>query len=315
MHKPVLLYEVLEAIAPHDQDIIVDGTFGRGGYSKEFLESANCHVYGIDRDPEAILEGETLAEKNDRFHMIAGNFGNMESLLEKSGIRKVQGIALDLGVSSPQLDNPERGFSFAKEGPLDMRMSQKGATAADLVNTLPEEELANLIYVYGEERYSRRIAKRIVLYRKENPITTTKQLAEIIYSVVHRKKGAGLDPATRTFQALRIKVNDELGELERGLEAAENLLTPGGRLCVVSFHSLEDRCVKHFLKSRSEKRKSFSYRHSPDIFEASSEPSFHLGSKKAITASREEIDRNPRARSAKLRWAIRTDAVSLRGQA
>ncbi len=312
-HKPVMLKEVLEAIQPKDGDIIVDGTFGRGGYTRGFLEASNCQVWGIDRDPEAVAEGLSLeGQFQGRFHIIEGEFGQMDTVLTPHNITKVDGIALDIGISSPQIDQAERGFSFSKEGPLDMRMSLKGPTAADLVNTLPEEELADILYNYGEERASRRIAKKIVAMRRENPITTTKQLADIIYSVLPRY-GKGIDPATRTFQALRIKVNDELGELERGLESAERLLSPGGRLAVVSFHSLEDRCVKQFLKSRSERKSSSGYRHVPDSNEIFPDPTFKLGARKAIKPSEEECKTNPRARSAKLRWAIRTDAPQIGG--
>ncbi len=312
-HKPVMMTEVLEALQPKEGDIIVDGTFGRGGYSKAFLNAANCHVWGLDRDPEAVAVGHQLEQESDnRFHMVESCFGDMVSALNAKNISQVQGIALDLGVSSPQIDQAERGFSFAKDGPLDMRMSLKGKSAADLVNSLPEDELADIIYNYGEERQSRRIAKRIVLRRRENPITTTKQLADIIYSVLPRH-GKGIDPATRTFQALRIKVNDEMGELERGLESAERLLAPGGRLAVVSFHSLEDRCVKQFLKSRSENRSSSGNRHMPHTNEVRPHPTFELGSRKAIKPSDEECKINPRARSAKLRWAIRTSAPEIGG--
>src|SRR3990167_8925807 len=248
-HKSVMLQEVLSAIAPKDGDIIVDGTFGRGGYTHAFLDAASCQVWGIDRDPEAVVVGSELEKINPRFHMIEGAFGSMDALLTEENIQQVDAVALDIGVSSPQIDQPERGFSFSKDGPLDMRMSLQGPTAADLVNNLPEEELADILYTYGEERASRRIAKKIVATRKEHPIHTTRQLAELIYSVLPRF-GKGIDPATRTFQALRIKVNDELGELERGLESAERILAPGGRLAVVSFHSLEDRCVKRFMRSR-----------------------------------------------------------------
>jgi 16S rRNA (cytosine1402-N4)-methyltransferase len=303
-HKSVMLQEVLAALQPKDGQIIVDGTFGRGGYTRAILEAADCQVYGIDRDPEAVEVGHELESSNDRFHMVEGEFGSMDTLL--AGMR-VDAVALDLGVSSPQLDQADRGFSFAKDGPLDMRMSKQGKTASDLVNSLPEDELADILYTYGEERASRRIARQIIAKRKEAPITTTKQLADIIYSVLPRT-GKGIDPATRTFQALRIKVNDELGELERGLESAERLLTKGGRLAVVSFHSLEDRCVKHFLKSRCERKSSSGYRHLPDMPVTSFVPTFELGSKKAIKPSDDECRSNPRARSAKLRWAIRTDA-------
>jgi 16S rRNA (cytosine1402-N4)-methyltransferase len=311
-HKPVMLQEVLAALAPKDGQIIVDGTFGRGGYTRAFLEAAQCEVWGIDRDPEAVTAGRELEKTCGRFHILEGTFGQMDEVLSENNIHTIDSIALDLGISSPQIDQAERGFSFAKDGPLDMRMSQKGPTAADLVNTLPEEELADIIYNYGEERASRRIAKRIVAMRRENPITTTKQLAEIIYSVLPRH-GKGIDPATRTFQALRIKVNDEMGELERGLEVAERLLQPGGRLAVVSFHSLEDRCVKQFLRSRSELKSSSGNRHMPESNEVKPLPTFKLGSRKAIKPSDEECKENPRARSAKLRWAVRTDAPQIGG--
>lgn len=310
-HKPVMIQEVLDALQPKDGDIIVDGTFGRGGYSRAFLESADCQVWGLDRDPEAVQSGHELEqEKGPRFHILDSCFGDMDTALSTQNISKVHSIALDLGVSSPQIDQASRGFSFAKDGPLDMRMSQKGPSAADLVNSLPEDELADIIYQYGDERHSRRIAKKIVAMRRENPINTTKQLADIIYSVMPRH-GKGIDPATRTFQALRIKVNDELGELERGLDLAERLLVPGGRLAVVSFHSLEDRCVKQFLKARSETRSSSGNRHIPDSNEIRPAPTFELGSRKAVKPSDQECRDNPRARSAKLRWAIRTSAPEI----
>lgn len=312
-HKPVMLDEVLLAIQPRAGDIILDGTFGRGGYSKAFLEAADCQVWGVDRDPEAVAVGHQLAEESkNRFHIVESNFGAMDEALSKFEITGVNGIALDLGVSSPQLDRADRGFSFAKDGPLDMRMSQKGPSASDLVNTLPEGELADILYHYGDERHSRSIARKIVAKRMESPITTTKQLAEIIYSVLPRH-GKGIDPATRTFQALRIKVNDELGELERGLELAERLLLPGGRLAVVSFHSLEDRCVKQFLKSKSQKKSTSGNRHLPILDEQDLDPTFELGSKKAVKPTEEECKINPRARSAKMRWAIRTSAPVLGG--
>lgn len=305
-HKSVLLEEVLNALSPEDGEVIVDGTFGRGGYSQAFLVAADCHVYGVDQDPEAVVVGRQLEEKfPGRFSMLETRFSEMDAALGAKNITKVNSIALDLGVSSPQLDEASRGFSFAKDGPLDMRMSQKGPSAADLVNQLPEEELADILYQYGEERHSRRIARKILAARKEGPIQTTKQLAEIIYSVMP-KHGKGIDPATRTFQALRIKVNDEMGELERVLELAEKLLLPGGRLAVVSFHSLEDRIVKQFLKTRSQTAAP-SNRHLPYVKDDVLQPTFQLGSKKAIQPSDEECQSNPRSRSAKLRWAIRLD--------
>lgn len=312
-HVPVMLKEVLEALNPQDGEIIVDGTFGRGGYSQAFLNAADCVVWGIDQDPDAVEEGKKLEkEKKNRFHMIKGRFGELNRLLAEHGMDKVNAVAFDLGVSSPQIDKAERGFAFSKEGPLDMRMSQEGPTAADLINTLPEEELANIFYEYGEERHSRKIAKRIVARRREAPIVTTKQLADVIYSVLP-KHGKGIDPATRTFQALRIKVNDELNELARGMDAAEQMLVPGGRLAVVSFHSLEDRCVKQFMKSRSEQKSSSGYRHLPDLPESKGPPTFKLIHSRAIKPSEEEIRKNPRARSAKLRWAVRTEVPAQGG--
>ena len=250
-HTPVLAAEVVEALAPRDNGIYVDATFGRGGYSRALLTAARTQVYGIDRDPDAVSAGEKMAaEFPSRFKLLQGPFGAMEVLLAGAQVRAVDGIALDLGMSSPQIDDPARGFSFQSDGPLDMRMSQSGPTAADIVNKLDERELADIIFNYGEERHSRRVAKRIVEARGDGPITRTGQLADIVRRAVPRS-GDGIDPATRTFQALRIYVNDELDELRRGLAAAENLLKPEGRLAVVSFHSLEDRTVKEFLRRRS----------------------------------------------------------------
>jgi len=313
MHHPVLLKEVLEALAPADNGIYVDGTFGRGGYSRALLGAGKTRVYGIDRDPEAVKAGEKLAEEfKPRFRMLQGPFGAMDILLAGEQVRQVDGIALDLGVSSPQIDQAERGFSFQADGPLDMRMSLSGPSAADIVNQTAETELANIIFTYGEERHSRRVAKRIVEARGESPITRTQQLAEIVRRAVPRS-GDGIDPATRTFQALRIYVNDELGELRRGLAAAENLLKPQGRLAVVSFHSLEDRMVKEFLRSRSAPGGGIS-RHMP-ANDHGSAPSFRLLTRKPQTPSAEETKNNPRARSAKLRVAERTDAPAIRERA
>ncbi|MDB5407479.1 MAG: S-adenosyl-methyltransferase mraW [Rhodospirillales bacterium] len=305
-HEPVLLAETLAALAPQDGGIYVDGTFGRGGYTAAILAAARCRVVAIDRDPDAIAAGAVQAAAAEgRLTLIAGRFGDMASLLEKAGIAVVSGVALDLGTSSPQIDEAERGFSFRMDGPLDMRMERDGSSAADLVNTLPEEELADLIYRYGEERLSRRIAKALVRARAAAPIRRTGELAEIVRSVVPGQAG-GIDPATRTFQALRIAVNDELGELDRGLAAAERLLEPGGRLAVVAFHSLEDRTVKEFLRRRSDTAPRGS-RHLPA---AGGGPaaSFRLLSRKAIRPSAAEEAGNPRARSARLRAAERLDA-------
>ena len=306
-HRSVLLQEVVEALDARDNGVYVDGTFGRGGYSRAILDAAKTRVIGIDRDPEAVKVGEKLAaEFKSRFTMLHGPFGAMDILLVGAGITSVDGVTLDLGVSSPQIDTAERGFSFQKDGPLDMRMSLSGPTAADIVNTMGEKELADIIYLYGEERHSRRIAKRIVETRGEGAILRTAQLADIIRRTLPRGKD-GIDPATRTFQALRIHVNDELGELQRGLAAAEILLKPAGRLAVVSFHSLEDRIVKDFLRRRSGNEAGLS-RHMPAANDDRPTPSFRLLSKKAVTATDAEIAANPRARSAKLRVAERTAA-------
>lgn len=306
-HIPVMLAEVLSALSAKDGDTLLDGTFGNGGYSRGILDAADCTLYAIDRDPAAVATGEALAAENNRFHMLQGCFGDMASLLAEKNVDKLDGIALDIGVSSMQIDEAERGFSFRQDGPLDMRMSGAGRTAADIVNETEEDDLANLIYRYGEERKSRRVAKAIVMARKETRIERTGQLADIVRSAVGRSTD-GIDPATRTFQAIRIAVNDELGELERALEGAEQLLAPGGRLAVVSFHSLEDRIVKTFLKKRAGKEARPS-RHLPIMPQESADTStFTLRSNRAIKPSATECKTNPRARSARLRVAERTAA-------
>jgi 16S rRNA (cytosine1402-N4)-methyltransferase len=302
-HIPVLRDAVIASLMPKSGGHYVDGTFGAGGYSEALLGAADCKVWGIDRDPDALAFGSALVARfPGRLTMIEGNFGDMDRLLGDRGVKAVDGVALDLGVSSMQLDRPERGFSFRADGPLDMRMSHRGESAADLVNRLDEAELADLIYELGEERFSRRIAAAIVRAR---PIARTAELAETIRRVMP-PKGDGIDPATRTFQALRIAVNDELGELTRGLSAAERLLAPGGRLAVVTFHSLEDRSVKTFLQRRAGKTPAGS-RHLPATAPARA-PSFRLITNKPLVADKEEIRTNPRARSAKLRAAERTAA-------
>jgi len=306
-HAPVLLAETIDALAPHDDGIYVDGTFGRGGYTRALLDRARCRVFAIDRDPEAIASGAALARAaGGRLTLIEGSYGDMATLLGTAGIAAVAGIALDLGPSSPQLDDPARGFSFRGDGPLDMRMARHGTTAADLVNTLPEAALADIIFLYGEERFSRRIARAVLAARETAPIQRTGELAAIVRKVVPAQPG-GIDPATRTFQALRIAVNDELGELERGLAAAERLLAPGGRLVVVSFHSLEDRRVKTFLRQRSAAAPRGS-RHLPAAG-GETAASFRLLTKKAVRPGEAELTRNPRARSARLRAAERTAAA------
>jgi 16S rRNA (cytosine1402-N4)-methyltransferase len=303
-HAPVLLAETIDALAPHDGGIYVDGTFGRGGYSAALLDRARCRVFAIDRDPEAIASGTELARRADgRLTLVEGRYSEMERLLGAAGIAAVAGIALDLGPSSPQLDDPGRGFSFRGDGPLDMRMARNGTTAAELVNTLPEAALADIIFLYGEERFSRRIARAVLAARANAPIERTGELAAIVRKVVPAQPG-GIDPATRTFQALRIAVNDELGELERGLGAAERLLEPGGRLVIISFHSLEDRRVKAFLRQRSATAPRGS-RHLP-AGGGEAAASFRLLTRKPIRPGEAETARNPRARSARLRAAERT---------
>jgi 16S rRNA (cytosine1402-N4)-methyltransferase len=302
-HVPVLVPEVIAALAPRDGAVYVDGTFGAGGYSAALLAAARCRVCGIDRDPRAIAAGATLVAKHSgRLELFSGRFGDMERLLTARGVTLVDGVTLDIGVSSPQIDEPARGFSFRFDGPLDMRMGDDGPTAAEIVNTTDEATLADIIDRYGEERFARRIAKAIVAARLEQPITRTLQLAEIVRKVV-RRTGDGIDPAT---QALRIYVNDEIGELRRGLAAAERLLAPGGRLAVVSFHSLEDREVKSFLKSRSGAEGSVS-RHMPAATRTRT-PSFTMLTRRAVRPADAELARNPRARSARLRAAERTAA-------
>jgi 16S rRNA (cytosine1402-N4)-methyltransferase len=302
-HVPVLCDAVVSALAPKAGGRYVDGTFGAGGYSAAILGAADCKVWGIDQDPDALALGAPLAARfPGRLTLLAGNFGDMDRLLAAEGIEGVDGVALDLGVSSMQLDRAERGFSFRADGPLDMRMAQQGQSAADLVNRLDEDELADIIYRYGEERFSRRIAAAIVRGR---PFTRTAALADVVRRAIP-KKGDGIDPATRTFQALRIAVNDELGALSRGLSAAERLLAPGGRLAVVTFHSLEDRSVKSFLQKRAGKAPAGS-RYRPAAAQQTP-PSFRLLSGKPVVADADEIRLNPRARSAKLRTAERTNA-------
>jgi len=303
-HVPVMLAEVLRHLAPQDDDALLDGTFGGGGYTAAMLAAARCTVWAIDRDPDAIARGAALAARYaGRLHLLQGNFGDMMGLLAARGVQALDGIVLDLGVSSFQIDDPGRGFSFRSDGPLDMRMASSGATASDLVNTLGESELADTLYTFGEERLSRRIAKAIVTARQEADITTTLQLAEIIRRVVPADR-SGIDPATRSFQALRIRVNDELGEVERGLAAATRLLAPGGRLVVVSFHSLEDRMVKRFMQEAAGRTPAPS-RHDPGGLAGRAASDFTLLTRGAERPGEAEIRSNPRARSARLRALAR----------
>jgi 16S rRNA (cytosine1402-N4)-methyltransferase len=307
-HIPVMLSEVLHALEPKSGAIIVDGTFGAGGYSKAILEAADCKVVAIDRDPESIAAGYALAaEFPSRLKLVTGRFGAMDEIVKREGADTVDGVALDLGVSSMQLDEPERGFSFMKEGPLDMRMGKEGPSAYEIVNTLSAGELAEIIGRLGEEGRSRAIAKAIVARREEAPILTTKELSDIVARVLGRKRDEAKHPATRTFQALRLYLNEELDELARGLSAAERLLKAGGRLVVVTFHSLEDRIAKRFFASRSAPAPRGS-RHLPESSGPDLAPSFRLLNRRPIEPNQTEIRQNPRARSARLRAAERTAA-------
>ncbi len=299
-HVPVLLDEVLATLRPAPGGFYLDGTFGGGGYADAILEAARCTLFAIDRDPDAIRRGAALAARHQgRLCLIEGRFGDMVSLLGARGVSALDGIVLDLGVSSFQLDETARGFSFRTDGPLDMRMGGSGPTAADLVNTLPEGALADLLFGLGEERRSRRIAQRIVQARATRPIETTGELAALVRAAVPRSQD-GIDPATRSFQALRMRVNDEIGEIERGLAGAASLLAPAGRLVVVSFHSGEDRIVKHFMTGRAGAVPNPS-RHAPASVARDGRPAFSLVTRRALRPGAAETHRNPRARSAKLR--------------
>lgn len=298
-HIPVLIRPLIRAVSPVS-GVWLDGTFGAGGYTRALLEAGADKVIGVDRDPLAFeMAKPWIGDFGDRIEFVQGTFSKMDQYAQN-----LDGVVLDLGVSSMQLDLAERGFSFMKEGPLDMRMSQSGTSAADLCNELDEEELADIIYLYGEERASRRIAKAIV---KARPLTTTLQLAKIVESCLPRPKPGQSHPATRTFQALRIAVNDEYGQLAEGLMAAERALKPGGLLAVVTFHSVEDRMTKRFFQSRSG-RTANANRYAPEL--AQDKPAFEMVEKKAIGPDQQELTENPRSRSAKLRVARRTDAPS-----
>jgi len=307
-HIPVLGREAVDHLAPREGGIYVDATFGAGGYSRAILDVPGTRLIAIDRDRTAIAGGAELVERSaGRLTLVEDRFSNLAEVCAAQGIDGVDGVVMDVGVSSMQLDQAGRGFSFRLDGPLDMRMAQTGPTAADVVARASEGDLADVLYLFGEERQSRRIARAIVADRQETPFTTTRALADLIGRIVRSKPG-DIHPATRTFQALRILVNEELDELQTALAAAERVLKPGGRLVVVSFHSLEDRIVKNFLGERS--KTGGGSRHLPEV--AQTAPSFQLLTRRPVIAGNEEVANNPRARSAKLRAAERTSAPAHR---
>ena len=306
-HIPVLIKPILEVVAPV-RGVWLDGTFGAGGYARALLEAGATRVIGIDRDPDALARAaEWAGSYRTRLSLHEGRFGALDTIARGAGVEGLDGIVLDIGVSSMQIDEADRGFSFMQDGPLDMRMEQAGPSAADIVNTASEGDIADILFQLGEERASRRIAKNIVKARAAADIETTGALAQIIERSLPRAKPGQVHPATRSFQALRIAVNDELGELVRGLVAAEAVLKPGGFLAVVTFHSIEDRIVKRFMQARSG-RTPQSSRYMPQA--PAEEPAFETVTRKAIVADDEELAANPRARSAKLRVARRLDAPS-----
>ncbi|MEJ0077863.1 MAG: 16S rRNA (cytosine(1402)-N(4))-methyltransferase RsmH [Alphaproteobacteria bacterium] len=305
-HIPVLARQAFDLLQPRDGGLYIDGTFGAGGHTRAILDVAGTRVIGIDRDQTAIAGGAALVEQAaGRLTLAEDRFSNLDPVVRSLGHDAADGILLDLGVSSMQLDEPERGFSFRNDGPLDMRMGGEGVSAADLVNAAPERDLSLIIATLGEERFARNVARAIVKARAEAPLMTTRQLADVVATVVRSHPGE-LHPATRTFQGLRMFVNDELGELVRGLAAAERMLKPGGRLVAISFHSLEDRIVKTFLAERGQIRAGS--RHQPEVTHAA--PSFSILTRKPVVADDDEVSRNPRSRSAKLRAAERTAAAA-----
>lgn len=304
-HHPVLRAEAIAALAVRSGGLYVDGTFGAGGYSASILATPGTRVVALDRDPTAIAAGLASGADDRRLTLVEARFGTLDSVVERLALPPLDGVVLDIGVSSMQFDEAERGFSFRFDGPLDMRMSREGRSAADIVNGAGEEELADILYHYGEERASRRIARAIALDRKTEPFTSTRALAEMIARIMPGKPG-DIHPATRSFQALRIAVNDELGELHDALEAAERHLAPGGTLAVVTFHSLEDRIVKRFFQGRSGRADAGS-RHLPGEINRPA-PTFVSTGKQPVVPGADEIAANPRARSAKLRFARRTEA-------
>ena len=308
-HVPVMLPEVLRTLAPRDGATYLDATFGGGGYASAILGAADCTLWAIDRDPDAITRGAALAERfPGKLHLLHGSFAEMLVLLASHGVHRLDGVVMDLGLSSFQIDDPARGFSFRADGPLDMRMDRSGPTAADLVASLSEAELADTLFQLGEERLSRRISRAIVQARAEAAVTTTGQLAGIIRRVVP-KDASGIDPATRSFQALRIRVNDELGQIERALGQAASLLAPGARLVVVSFHSGEDRLVKRFMTDAAGRQPAPS-RHDPRGLSGRAPAAHRLLSARAVRPTDDEIASNPRARSARLRAIERLSETS-----
>ena len=309
LHIPVLGHHAVRFLNVRNGGVYIDGTFGAGGYTRAILAAADCKVIGIDRDQTAIALGADLVEQaGGRLTLIEDRFSNLDAIARDAGHETVDGIVLDLGVSSMQLDSAERGFSFRHDGPLDMRMSGEGASAAEVVNTASERDLAGIIFTLGEERHSRAIARAIVNARIIAPVATTHELAQIVATIV-RPRAGDIHPATRTFQALRIFLNDELGELVAALQAAERILKPGGRLVAVSFHSLEDRIVKTFLADRGDTRGGS--RHAPEVRRHA--PTFQVLTRRPLTPDDDEVAANPRARSAKLRAAERTEAAARRG--
>ncbi len=309
LHIPVLGRSAVEQLKVRDGGVYIDGTFGAGGYTRAILAAADSKVIGIDRDQNAIALGADLvAQANGRLTLIEDRFSNLDAVAHEAGHDAVDGVVLDLGVSSMQLDTAKRGFSFRLDGPLDMRMSNESVSAADVINAASERDLANIIFILGEERHSRAVARAIIKNRADAPIESTGALADIVASVVRARPG-DIHPATRTFQALRIFVNDELGELVTALQAAERILKPGGRLVVVSFHSLEDRIVKSFFTDRGETRGVS--RHAPEVQRVA--PTFRVLTKRPVTADDDEVAGNPRARSAKLRAAERSEGPARAG--
>jgi 16S rRNA (cytosine1402-N4)-methyltransferase len=310
-HIPVLIEKVIHYLEPKDGAVYIDCTFGAGGYTKGMLDAADCKVIAIDRDDTVktfVNELKANPKYKDRFFFVKDNFANIDLALKTSGFDKVDGIVMDLGVSSMQLDQAERGFSFQKDGPLDMRMESSGSTAADFINSASEEEIANILFHYGDEKKSRKIARKIVYERLKGPITTTKALADIVHSVIYNGRDKA-DSATKTFQAIRIHINDELGSLKTLMEKTPYLLKDDGKIITVAFHSLEDKVIKEFFDKKSGKS-VFTNRYLPEQ-KSTEEVCFEVFSRKAIGPTQREVESNVRARSAKLRIAKKIPSKSL----